>query len=474
MPDPFRRPTDVSKAGLNIGLATFGFAVLACFVALYVFDRALYFQILDLWSFNPFKYPFLDIEWVGAVNDCWRRGFDVYAINPCDELGRVFNYAPPWLWLGFWPTSRAWTNPIGLGIASLFILSLTLLPRPRRPIDHLPMLCALLSPMTVYAIERCNADVLMFLLVISAVTLMDRSLPARLFGYTAILTAGLLKFYPLVALILLLRERPRVFLPAAILAASATLGLFWFYHQELARILPNVPRPVIFRDAFGASQLPMGIWYLLEAIAVDTGLAAGPVSGATAHAEALPQHVTTTLLTFVLLSYIFLCRGAVRLARHPQLHAATAALTGRERISLFAGSILVCGCFLSGRSLGYRAIDLLLVLPGLFALARTAPSPTFTRIFRFAGIIGLLLMMDPVPRTWIDDRFGGIEDGGSVAAWAYWLARELGWWSLTGVLSGIVLHLVLDSQVIRSLLPLLRLPRRPGLAAAHPSIPTTG
>lgn len=466
MPDSVRRPRRASEAGPNIVLAAFGYAVLASFVALYVFDRALYFRILGLWSFNPFKYPFLDIEWVGAVNDCWRKGFDVYAINPCDELGRVFNYAPTWLWLGFWPASRSWTNPIGLGIASLFILSLTLLPRPRRPIDHLPMLCAVLSPMTVYAIERCNVDVLMFLAAIVATALMDRSLPLRLFGYGAILIAGLLKFYPLAALILLLRERGRVFLPMAVFATTVTLGLFWFYHQELARILPNVPRPVVFRDAFGASQLPMGIWYLLQAVAVHIGLAAGPTSMSEAYSDMPPQHVTATLLTFMLLYYVFLCRAAVRLARHPDLPAATAALTQRERISLFAGGILVCGCFLSGRNLGYRAIDLLLALPGLFALARTVPSAAFRRMFRSAGIVGLSLMMDPVPRTWIDDRFGGIEDGGSAAAWTYWLAREIGWWSLTAVLGGIVLHLLLDLQVVRGLLPSPRLPRRTGMEAA--------
>jgi hypothetical protein len=78
-------------------------------------------------------------------------------------------------------------------------------------------------------------------------------------------------------------------------------------------------------------------------------------------------------------------------------------LTQRELLCLVTGAILVCGCFLSGRNSGYREIYILMVVPGVLAAARNAPSAGLAWIFRVAGAAALFLMWFPIPMRLLND-----------------------------------------------------------------------
>jgi len=101
-----------------------GLALLAIFAALYIVDPKAYYWALNDISYLPFKYPFLDWEYIGAGIKCWSEGINVYITNPCDVLNRTHRYSPLWLRAVFIPTYRAWTMPIGIGIILAFLLSL--------------------------------------------------------------------------------------------------------------------------------------------------------------------------------------------------------------------------------------------------------------------------------------------------------------------------------------------------------------
>ena len=282
------------KAGGNLIASAFGFFVLGCFVALYLADRDLYLPVLRLWAFQPFRYPFIDIEWFGAVHACLRQGIDVYVSNPCDELGRAFNYSPAWLWMSFWPASRDWTNPLGLLFACVLALSFTMLPRPRQRIDYGPVLLGIVSPMTLYAAERANIDVMIFVFVLWAVWLLERGGWLRLQGYAVILVCGVLKFYPFVAMILALRERFRLAVLLSVVTVAVAGGLLWIYHSELARIAPNIPQPSIF-TASGAVQLPLGSGSFLRYAFASFG-DEDPVAGQVADSRFLVTGIFVALL----------------------------------------------------------------------------------------------------------------------------------------------------------------------------------
>ena len=94
------------------------------------------------------------------------------------------------------------TKRVGLSLV-LFILSLPVVLRPRTFRDIFLLGLAALSPMTVYALERANNDLVVYLLIVCASALLVVSRLYRLCPYALFLTAGLLKYYPLVLLLLL-------------------------------------------------------------------------------------------------------------------------------------------------------------------------------------------------------------------------------------------------------------------------------
>ena len=94
----------------------FGLALLALFAVLYAVEPKVYYRALDTIGISPFKYPFLDWEYIGANIKCWGEGINVYITNPCDVTYRTYDLSPLLLRAVFIPTGRTWTMPIGLGL----------------------------------------------------------------------------------------------------------------------------------------------------------------------------------------------------------------------------------------------------------------------------------------------------------------------------------------------------------------------
>ena len=186
-----------------------GCCVLAIISFLYVNHSVVYAEIMDLWMDVPYSYPFLDLRFVTGGIDCWARGIDVYLDNPCDPLDRTQNYSPLWLRFAFIPTGQEWLNVLGLGLLGCFLISVGFLQRSRQASDRELFLLAMLSSSSAFLFERGNLDLLMFSFAVFATVCQGYRLPVRVGGYAAILLAGMLKFYPLVLFVLLLRERLR-------------------------------------------------------------------------------------------------------------------------------------------------------------------------------------------------------------------------------------------------------------------------
>ena len=95
-------------------------------------DRGLYFALLEYWGTDPFRFPFLDMSGALAAWECARQGIDVIVSDPCDVLKRPYNYSPIWMsWSGI-PLGVADTPAVGWICGLLFLLSLGILPPPRR------------------------------------------------------------------------------------------------------------------------------------------------------------------------------------------------------------------------------------------------------------------------------------------------------------------------------------------------------
>ena len=429
----FRRPAPI--VGLVL-LGIFGF--------LYRIDRESYFTILQWIGIVPFRYPFLDGQYILSSVECWKQGVDIYIDNPCDVLNRTFDYSPLWLRATFLPTDKIWTNPLGLGLATTFFGFLFFFPQSKRPFEAVVAVLATISTMTVFAVERANVDLAMFILSTLAALWLTRGRHARWLGYSAILGAGLLKFYPIVLFIFTLSERPRNFLRINIIIGFVLISITWFFLPEIAKSVANIPRPSYFGDAFGAINLPFG---LVQAFFTSTGF------------DAENGH---WVLYFSIALLVVLAVDTVWRA-HKFLHregfsVSLEGLPNWDRALLVAGAALVCGCFFAGPSIGYRGILLLLILPGLLALTRRDVTPWVKRLCLTAVMMVVFLMWGEGIRQFLStaaDRLGVPERFGSPVAIAFWFLRELVWWRVISLLGAILFWFVATSETGRIALQII-------------------
>ena len=156
-------------------------------------------------------------------------------------------------------------------------MSLAALCRPVSRREVLLMALVAISPMTVYALERANNDLVVFLLTVVSVALIRKRRAARWSGYALFLFAGLLKYYPLVLLAMIAREQRRDAIGFAAIAFTILAVLTIGNHAEIAAALAIIPKPSYFADSFAAANLAFGLGEIL-ALPFARGIAASLLS----------------------------------------------------------------------------------------------------------------------------------------------------------------------------------------------------
>jgi len=384
--------------------------------ALYVTgQRTISNEILWAWGVDPYVFPFLDTETVLSAVRCFRDGVDVFAVNPCDPLRRVFDYSPLWLLLAKLPVTQAWLTPAGLGVGVTFIASLALLPPGRGAAETGRIIVGVLSPAVAFNVERGNNDLVLFVLAAVAAALACRTPMLRLVGYAAALLAGLLKYYPMTLMAMVTRERPGRFLAVAA-GSLAVVALFLAtMGHDLARALRLIPVGPWFGDMFGWSILAGGL-------AKEYDWPSG---------AAIALRVTLSLVAL---------GAGVAIGLRPALAAALDRLTDRERMALLAGSLLILSCFFTAQNIGYRAMHLVLTLPALTALGRIHVG----RPWSATTYTVLALLWSSGWRNWIASLIPGRD-----AFVGIWLVREALWWWTITMMIALVLGLLARSEMGR-------------------------
>jgi hypothetical protein len=421
-----------------------GGALLTAFALLYLEFPRIYFAALTAWGLAPFRFPFLDTHAVLSALECTRRGFDTYLLDPCDVLTRAFTYSPLLLEAVFLPVSTAWNNLAGLALAVGFILGVASLPAPSRTAAHRAIVAlAIVSTMSLFALERGNIDIAIFLLVILAGHLLRGQPAARAAAYLLILLAALLKYYPLAALLAAWRERPRRLFAIALLTAAALAVFILHYRTGLREAMTRVPDGSYFTDFFGAVNLPFGLARLLS-----------PLNDDFPSARRLFALLPWAVLVLLFASCVARARHSFAAAEH-----GLRALPEAEHIFLGIGAVLIVGCFFAGQSLGYRGIFFLMVLPGLMAMSRAAGG----RPFFVTALMILFLMWGEMFRQALQHLAAaapGAAPAIGAARVAFWMARELVWWRVIATLLGLVLCLAAQSESGAALRQWLLSPRR--------------
>lgn len=407
--------------------------VFAAMALLYQDERArwIYFSALEFWGIKPHIFPYLDFAGYLSSLECTRLGVDVIAVNSCDPLDRQFNYGPLWLDLTFLPLYPP-DRVVGGTVLNLFFIgSFALLAPPRGGWELSARILAATSSAVVFAVERANPDILIYILVTAVVVLVTRGVVARVWAYALIWFMAGLKFYPMVLMGLASRERPRWFW--GLLGASVGLvGLYLVvYHVSLGRILPLLPAGNYNSDLFAAKNLPMQLGLVVRA-------GVSPIAG-------------VIVGVAVVLGLLWrLTRHVRRLLDMPALGVGLAALPVATGLQLLAGALLIVGCFFAGQSIAYRAIFLLLTMPGLYAMGEAAQSPALRRICRKALWVAVFLLWEEAIRLGLDRGVAALgmgDGGGFLAGLMFWVFRELIWWWMVAVLLAVVLRFAWVSPV---------------------------
>ena len=386
-----------------VGPAAMAAAIVLLAALLYACGyREQYYALAEIWGAAPFRTPFLDMQGVTSPVECHRLGYDVYVQNPCDVFNRPHNYSPLWLWLAVLPITTAWDDALALALVGLFLVALAFLPPGR---DWRLITLATISSTTMFAMERANIDLLMFVMAMLVVRL-------RFTGYAIALLAGMLKFYPIVLLLAAVRERALVCLAVWTMALGVVALWFALDGTEILRAIANIGSNPPFDDnVFGAHNLPFGI-------AAVVGL---PRSGAMA---------LEVLLLAAMVGVAIGSAGKVR----------TDVLTEAEAVHLLVGAALLVSCFVIAQNVSYRAIYFLFVLPALIVS------------WRGAAWVAVLLMWNSGLRLAINRVaawFGISTAPDGMLHFAIWLLRELAWWAVITLLAALLLRLVWELQAVR-------------------------
>jgi len=424
-----------------------GLAALLIAALTFCFDTSAYMRIMTVLMIVPFPRPFIDAQAVPAVVECARQGIDVFVSVPCDPGHRLWDYSPIWLWATFLPP---WANWMGICMDAAFFMSLALLPRPSGRTGLMMTALATFSSAPVFALERGNVDLIMFVLIALGGFLWARSFGLRLAGYALFGLAGFLKFYPLVLFLLFIRER--VFRFAALICIGfATLAAFILrYHADLRQAAANMPVFSEFTDAFGSHQLPRGLEAVIPYFLRSAGLSWPFLT--TIRAQALFAWDAWATLTIAAIAF------GLWLAAQTKMISAFSEMDHGARCFLVIGSALMCFNFFACENDSYREIFLLFTIPGMLRLAAV---PGVGRTFGFTAAAIVFVMWGLTSQVAVARLSGGLAYpmGGSVPILTYWFVRELVWWWIISILLCILFGFIAQSPVWRGVQELRQ--RRP-------------
>ena len=165
-------------------------------------------------------------------------------------------YTPLWFRLGVLPIDASWT-PALASPWRWYSWRACCCCRAGRDRRAAGLICAAaLSPAVGFAIERGNADLLMFVLAALAGWTGGAPRADAAAGVPDRLAAAALKVYPATLLILALRERPALAWRSRSLSLAALLAYAAIDAAGLREMLAVVPGGTPFIYSFGARNLP--------------------------------------------------------------------------------------------------------------------------------------------------------------------------------------------------------------------------
>ena len=403
-------------SGLGQSIQNFG-AKFTWVVALFA-TWFLYLTIVAsarLWHYvGVFPRPyFWDFGYILHAVDCKNLGYDVFRANPCEE----FVYGSTWLWLGKMGLGLPDLLWLGAGIDIAFAVLVVRLVNPKDFWEFIVATLVVLSPVVTDAMQKCNADLIIFCLLSCAALLVSnrKGFPYYL-GIVTSFFATLLKIYPVITMFTaaLMADSKRRFMTATAIATLLITSWLLFIADELAFLIHVIPKPVGPYSSGGTLLFKyMGIqWH--------------------------PVYLSFLSLGFALIALTI----AIRLAMELDVKA-TVVHAHRPFVShYYLGLSVMSFAFLANTNWDHRWIFNIFSLPWLFLLKRNAESSQGVK--RMVVVCVALMIIF----TWSEAVISGVLHVLSKPYFLFreppeplgrWLAaaKQLSAWSLLTVLAAI-------------------------------------
>ena len=288
--------------------------------------------------------PFGDLGYALIWLDCVRAG--VPTDQPCSLGSPIpWAYPPAWLLLAHTGLSIRQTVPMAALFYLGFVAMVTYLCSPRSFSEVCYDALFLVSPPFVLALERCNLDVLVFLLLGLAVALANRKAVMAAFGLVWV--AALMKMYPGASLLAFVRKKGDTL--AAGLGGVALLAYLVAIRKQLKLIYIVIPQTEF--QSFGSRELFLIIGKKLQVMGHPMPLTPPVIA-------LLAQAAFT--ISIALLAYVTV-RGGIDKDLEPS--------NDISQYAFAVGGLVYSLCWSIGMNYNYRYIFVALTLPQAWAWA---------------------------------------------------------------------------------------------------------
>ncbi|MGE0668680.1 MAG: hypothetical protein AB7O49_19160 [Sphingomonadales bacterium] len=418
--------------------------ILALMGWIYFHHEGLYHEILYFWGASRKGVAFSDLNSILTQVWCYGQGFDPYAVHAERPECRGFAYSPFLLELAPVLPSPDYRYLLGVLNLLTFSAAIQFLPIERRRSDHVLMGLAFVSAPVIWLLETSNLDLLFIEGALIASFLLCRGAGARLAGYVIVLVSASLKFYPIVLMGHLARERPRVLLLALALLAAGVAAFVLTFLSGVTTTMNNLPRAAYFQYCWGAVVLPLGVYYLTTGIDLLDVDPAGPEP----RLAFVPYLVMGVLIGWsVWRAFSYSRDEAFARAWHAQRDTGKALMV--------SGCLVVAGCFMAWANLPYRQAFLLLALPGMLAMKDPSTGRP-VRLVRVTAVLLIALMWWDTGRVWLAESLKalGAPDGLDIMLrLGFWMVGQAIWWHAISVIGAILLSFLLSSPAMNGMLP---------------------
>lgn len=300
-----------------------------------------------IWGLRCTNPDLADAHGIVSGIETMESGADPLVANPNDPWQRPFNYPRVWLALSLFGIGMEDAEWIGYAFTLLFFAGLAVFP----PAGHVGkmaffLLGGILSPAVMLGLERGNSDLLMFFLLSCAVAFLSRDgAGSKVMGGIAILSAFVLKIYPILGAAIFLSERKVSFLKITAVFTLIVSAYLLLIRQDMVLIHNATPKAT-------------GISYGIDVLWMEISQHSGPLGAAAKVASRLG----------LLLAFALLVCGCLRSRSGP----AAMEVPGKVLASFRAGACVYCGTFILGNNWDYRLVFLLFTIPYLVSCASHA------------------------------------------------------------------------------------------------------